>query len=141
MIAFYYYYYYYYYYTLSCHLLQSFWANFSHPFTMCCTLSIFFHIICTTGFHWSYLCIASHSLLWWPVSLQHITKLLYRSSNHFWITIVKIYLYQLSLAFPWWTVRAFSFHTSFVSVLGIPSVLIVSAAATPLIRFSSELVT
>ena len=127
--------------TLSCRLLQSFWANFSHPFTMCCTLSIFFHIICTTGFHWSYLCIASHSLFWWPVSLQHITKLLYRSSNHFWITIVKIYLYQLSLAFPWWTVRAFSFHTSFVSVLGIPSVLIVSAAATPLIRFSSELVT
>ena len=41
---------------------------------------------------------------------QHITKLLFQSSNHFWITIVKFYPYQLSLTFPWRTAHAFSFH-------------------------------
>ena len=75
---------------------------------------LFFHIICTRGFHWSYQCGALFSLSWWSVPVQHIITLLFRSSNHFWITIAKFYPYQLYLAFPWQTVHAFSFHASFV---------------------------
>ena len=35
--------------TLSCRLLYSFWANFLHPLTNCCKLSVFFQIICPGG--------------------------------------------------------------------------------------------
>ena len=100
--------------TLSCHLSYSFWANFSHLLTRWCTLSHFFHIIWTRGFYWSYRRGALHSFSWWPVPVQQITMLLFRSSNHFWISIAKFHRYQLSLAFPWQTAHPFSFHTSFV---------------------------
>ena len=70
--------------TLSCCLLYSFWATFSHPLTKCCTLSPFFpHIICAKGFHWSYRCSALYSLSWWPVPVQYITTLLFRSDFTF----------------------------------------------------------
>ena len=75
---------------------------------------LFSHIICTGDFHWSYWCDALHSLSWWPVSVQHMTMLLFWLLNHFWITITKFYPYQLSLAVPWQTVHAFSIQASSV---------------------------
>ena len=79
--------------TLSCRLLYSLWDNVSHPLTKYCTLSPFLHIICTSNFHLSYQCGAWRSLAWWPVPVQHITALLFRSLNLFWITIVRFYTF------------------------------------------------
>ena len=133
--------------TLPCRLIYSFWANFSHPLTKCCTLSPFFHIICTGGFHWYYRCGALNSLPLWPVPVQQITMLLFRSFSHFCIIIAKFYSYQLSMAFPgelsiiFFTpvlLSSCAFYFLNSPLVTVSSVMIVSAAATPLIRFSSE---
>ena len=60
---------------------------------------LFFHIICTGSFHWTYRCGALYTLSWWLVPVQHITRLLFWSTNHFWITTAKFYPYQLYLTF------------------------------------------
>ena len=103
--------------TLSYCLLYSFWPNFLHPLTRCCTLSPFSPHNLHRGF--SLVLLALQSLSWWPVYCSHnnASVPIFKSllDNHY-----QVYPYQLSLAFPWQTVYEFSFHASFVEVIVLP---------------------
>ena len=64
-------------------------------FTCVAYFHLFFHIICTGSFHWSYRCDALDNFSWWPVPVQHITTLLFWPLNHFWITIDELSMHLL----------------------------------------------
>ena len=98
--------------TLPYRLFHFFWAHFSHSLVMYRTLSLFSHTIYTGGFHWSYQCFTSSSLDWLPASVRHTTMLLFEPLNHFLITIITFFLYQLSPSFSWWIASALVFHST-----------------------------
>ena len=104
--------------TLLCHLLYSLWANFFkyacyvwHTFTFLPTKStkgaltglidMVLHIICS--------------------DCQLLCSTQQCFCSNFLITIATFFSYQLSPSFPWWIVRTFVFHSTFLLVL-LPSV-------------------
>ena len=129
---------------------------FSEPISHILLLSVaqfqlFPHIICTEGFYWSFQCDALNRLSWWPFLVQRKTTLLFHSSNLFRIIIAKINPHNFpqhfsdevpciffSLLFCL-SACAFWFYNS--PLVTVSSILIVSAAAICLMRFSSELAT
>ena len=134
--------------TLSCHLLYSFWANFLHPLTNCCTLLVFFpnnlsrwggggvidvfdlvlYINWTNGF---FMC-------------SKWQRLCSNLDNHYQVLSLSSFPGISLIRCPCIFVSSqFCLSSCFLNylVVTLSSVLIFSAAATPLMNFSSELAT
>ena len=131
-------------YILSGPIFHVHWLSVAH-------FHLFFHIFCTGGFYWSYQCDALSNLSWWPIPVQQITAVLFLFLNHFWKTLPS----SIFINFPWHFPDELSMHFLSIPVLfkffcflffkfftrySVVSVD-VSAAATPLMRFSPELAT